>query len=186
MLQKLFGSPLRFKVLRALLHAPAQSWTEHALHKKTRVAARTLHKIIEDLESVGLLVVLPQGKTQTVALNTTSLVYPDLRTLFVKSELFFEREFLKRLARCGNPSYVALMGRFVGDMKSHVDVFLVGTFQQAKLKSLMKSCEKELDRDINYSVMSRREFEFRRTMTDKFLYDMLERKKIVAINRLSI
>ena len=50
----------------------------------------------------------------------------------------------------------------------------------------MKSCEKELDRDINYSVMGRREFEFRRTMTDKFLYDMLERKKIVAINRLSI
>ena len=33
-----------------------------ALHKK-HVAARTLLR--EDLESVGLLVVLPQGKTQT-------------------------------------------------------------------------------------------------------------------------
>ena len=186
MLQKLFGSPVRFKVLRTLLHAPGAAWSAKELQKKTRVPARTLHTIIDDLESVGLLVVLPKGKDQALALNTTSLVYPDLRTLFVKSELFFEREFLKRLARCGNPSYVALMGRFVGDPKAHVDVFLVGTFHQGRLRRCMKLCEQDLGRELNYTMLSRREFEFRRTMTDKFLYDMLERKKIVAVNKLNI
>jgi hypothetical protein len=145
-----------------------------------------MHRIIEELEETGLVAFRQSGKDCMVVVDTSSLLYPDLRTLFVKSELFFEREFLKRLARCGTPHYVALMGRFVGDSKAKVDVFLVGAFHQQRLRTLMKSCERELERELNYTVMSRREFEFRRTMTDKFLYDMLERKKIVAINRLNI
>jgi hypothetical protein len=50
----------------------------------------------------------------------------------------------------------------------------------------MKSFERELGREINYAVMTKQEFAYRRSLTDRFLYGILEGRKIVAVNRLKV
>lgn len=46
----------------------------------------------------------------------------------------------------------------------------------------MKRLQENFDREIRYAVMSRKEFDYRRDITDKFLFDILENKKVTLID----
>src|SRR3989338_5449570 len=49
---------------------------------------------------------------------------------------------------------------------------------------LIKRFEKELNREINYTVMTYQEYKYRHDITDRFLYEILGGKKIVIVNKL--
>ncbi|MBU2229551.1 hypothetical protein KJ810_04045, partial [Patescibacteria group bacterium] len=50
---------------------------------------------------------------------------------------------------------------------------------------LMNKFEKFFNRDINYTMMTTKEYKYRRDLTDRFLYDILENKNIVMIDKFS-
>ena len=50
----------------------------------------------------------------------------------------------------------------------------------------MKELEKELNRELNYSLMEYNEFKYRRDMTDVFLFHIIEGKKIVVVDEIGI
>jgi hypothetical protein len=64
-------------------------------------------------------------------------------------------------------------------------VFIVGTVDLKGLQKLFKSMEDDLGTEINFSVMSPDEFRYRKDITDRFLYAILEAPKNVLIDRLN-
>jgi len=65
-------------------------------------------------------------------------------------------------------------------------MLLVGRFNKPKLLKIIRELEVELGREVNFAVMDMREFKYRKDITDIFLYDILEGKKIVAIDDLGV
>jgi len=59
---------------------------------------------------------------------------------------------------------------------------VVGNINKGKLLKLLKDLEKELGREINFTFMETSEFIYRRNLTDVFLYEIMEGKKIVVID----
>ena len=51
---------------------------------------------------------------------------------------------------------------------------------------MIKELEAEVGRELNYTLMDMREYIYRRDITDVFLYEILERKKIVAIDEMGV
>jgi len=64
------------------------------------------------------------------------------------------------------------------------DILIVGRLNRKKLRNLIRRFEKELNREINYTLMSFAEFKYRKDITDKFLYHVLENKRVEVINEI--
>jgi hypothetical protein len=87
--------------------------------------------------------------------------------------------------RLGDIRYLAFLGVFLGKTKAPVDLFVVGSVDVNKLKTLVAASEKSLGYEINFTTMSPEEFRYRKDMTDKFLYAILESPKNVVVDRLN-
>ena len=107
-----------------------------------------------------------------------------LLRLFLKSRVLLEKDFVKKLAASGSVSYLALMGVFVGPEPAPTDLFMVGRVNHDKLLALIKDFEQEIGHEVNYTVMTPQEYKYRRDVTDRFLYSILESKKIVVVDAL--
>jgi predicted nucleotidyltransferase len=106
--------------------------------------------------------------------------------LIIKAQVLHQKEFEEDLKKSGNLKLVVLTGMFVESPQSKIDLLVVGQINRKRLKETISSLEKNLGREINYTFMSVREFQYRREITDIFLYDILENKKIIIVNELDI
>ena len=86
----------------------------------------------------------------------------------------------------GTVRYLVLTGIFVGFIGAPTDLFIVGSIKKEKLSRLIRKFEKELNYEINFTLMPMSEYKYRRDITDRFLYSILENKKIVVIDTINI
>ena len=92
---------------------------------------------------------------------------------------------LRKLQRkLGDLSFVMFSGRFVRKLpvrQGDVDILVVGTVVLPELDVLVKATEKTLEREINYTVLTDEEFDFRKTRRDPFIMDVLYGTRIMVI-----
>src|SRR5689334_11359760 len=131
MLEQLFGSKTRAQLLRTFLQNPEVAFFVRELTRKLDVQINAIRHELRNLEALGLIetvsvegVKMPQKKHYR--LNQRSVIYPELRALFVKSRVLLEKDFVRKVQSLGKISYFSLTGRFVDRAESPVDVFVVG------------------------------------------------------------
>lgn len=191
MLEQLFGSKTRVRLLRLFLSNPDNSYYVRELARKVGVQINAIRRELINLQKIGLLNSYqpPASSKQNKLKNyfkvdTNFVLFNELRTLFLKSQLLMERKLLSEIEKVGSISYLALTGTFLGLNNSPTDLLIIGRVNREKLASLIKKFEKDMDCVINYTIMSREEFKYRKDITDKFLYHILENKKIVVIDKI--
>ncbi|MBI2484314.1 hypothetical protein HYV71_03975 [Candidatus Uhrbacteria bacterium] len=117
--------------------------------------------------------------------NQSFLLHEEISRLFNKSPLLLQSRFLKEISGYGTVDYAILTGFFVGRSDSPVDMLIVGDIEKNRMHKLISGVEKEIDQEINYSIMKKSEFLYRKSITDRFLFTLLEGKKLILIDRLS-
>ena len=90
---------------------------------------------------------------------------------------------MDKVEKIGDINLFLLSGIFVGRLDAPTDILIVGVVMKPKLAKLIAIFERELGRPINYTIMSKNDFAYRRSLTDKFLLDLLENKNLTLINR---
>ncbi len=98
----------------------------------------------------------------------------------------YEKDFINKIIEEGKIKLFILTGLFVNNSNSIVDLFIVGRLHKDKFLKTIKKLESELGREINYTILSHKEYLFRRDMTDVFLYNILEGNKIIVIDEYGI
>ena len=114
--------------------------------------------------------------------NVDFVLYQELKSLIIKTQILYEKDFTGKLRKAGQIELLVLAGLFVNQLEAPVDILLVGSFDKSRLQKAVKELEKDLVREINYSIMSTEEFNYRREITDVFLYNILEGRKIVVVD----
>lgn len=210
MLEYIFGSKTRVKLLRFILTNNFDSCSLEEIRKKTGLGSEAVKKELGNLKKINLLsekkikiereesakiekegvkikknkTVKPRARLENRYLvNKNFVLYTELRALLVKSQLLLEEFLLKKLKKLGKVYYLVLSGFFTGAV-SKTDLLIVGRINRKKIRYLIKKVEKDLGREINYTLMSLQEFKFRSNLTDRFLFDILENKKVVLIDEL--
>jgi len=130
--------------------------------------------------------VLAKSEKKYYQVNVGFILYDEIKSLLVKAQFLYERDFVDRLRKAGVPRLLILTGFFVNKQNGLVDMLLVGRFNKPKLLKIIRGLEGELGKEVNFAVMDMREFKYRKDITDIFLYDILEGKKIVAIDELGV
>ena len=96
-----------------------------------------------------------------------------------------DKTFVNKVDKLGDISFLLLSGIFVGLENAPADFLIVGNVNKLKLQKLVAEIEKEIGRQVNYAIMSRHDFIYRKGLTDKFLYSLLEHKNIILIDKIN-
>lgn len=197
MLDQLFGSKTRVLLLRLFLNNPDKYYFIRELARNLNLHLNSVRRELENLEKIGILNSFDHLETQTpiteeeikdnkkyYRLNSQFVFIEELRSLFIKSHILMEQVLIDKVNKIGEVDFLLLSGIFVGRSDALVDLLLVGNINKQKLIKLINGFEKELGRSLNYSIMSKPEFLYRRSIADRFIFDLLENKKLILINRL--
>ncbi|MBI1961349.1 MAG: winged helix-turn-helix transcriptional regulator [Parcubacteria group bacterium] len=188
MLEHIFGSKVRVKLLKLFLGSNNDE-QEYYIRELARTLGEHLNSVrreLENLEDVGLVVSQEKDKRKYYSVNKDFLLVPELKTLLLKSRELGEQKLVGQLEKVGTMDLLVLAGSFVGQAASPVDVFIVGRVQKNKLEALLKSHLKESGRDLKYTVMNKKEFQHRVDLGDRFIFTLLNGRKIVVINKLGV
>lgn len=193
MLEHLFGSKTRTKLLTLFLHNPDKAFFVRELTRLIETQINAVRRELENLVELGLVneadaadaeAKRPGVKRKYYKMNEMFPLLSEIRTLVTKAHLLMERRLDREITALGDIHYFALLGSFIGKPGSPVDVFVVGIVDEEEMRKLIKRLEKELGFEINFTCMTLQEFMYRKEITDRFLYSILEAPKNVVVNKL--
>jgi len=186
MLEAIFGSRTRTKLLKLFL-LNNQEFFVREIARETDEKLNSVRRELDNLEKLGLISIIKKQidseKRKYYQVNQNFVLYEDLRKLFLKSKLLIERTLAQKLNELGNVKLLILSGFFVDDNDAKTDLLIVGQINKIKLKNLISKISSQVDNEIRYTYMNVKEFNFRNGMTDKFLFEVLEGKKIVIVDK---
>ncbi|MCK5459760.1 hypothetical protein KAI52_01455 [Candidatus Parcubacteria bacterium] len=194
MLEQLFGSKARTKLLIFFLINNEKSYYIRELTRILRSQINSIRREIENLKNFGILTEGAKDLGQKdrknfqqrkyFKANTNFILYDELKSLILKSQLMSRKNLIEKIIKSGNISYLVLTGFFVSSADSPTDILIVGKINKKIVNKIIGKLEKEFNKNINYTVISKTEFFYRKDITDKFLYNILEGKKIVIVDKL--
>ncbi len=187
MLEQLFGSQTRVKLLQLFLNNPEQPFYVRELTRIIGAQINAVRRELDNLRELGLIQEVDSPdeahqKMKYYQVLSDFTLYPELKSMIQKTQFVLEQEFSKALLKCGKINYLVLTGSFVGRHDVPTDILIVGTVSKEKIRAAIAKYEKEFNREINYTLLDLDEFTYRRNVADKFLYSIIDGKKIVMID----
>lgn len=197
-LEQLFGSKTRSRLLALFLQHPEQAYFVRELTRKIDAQLNSVRRELQNLVELGVLMErvdepVPAGKVRGLAdkkkfyiANPDFMLFHDLKALFTKASVFLKNNLVQEIDDKGDIAYLAFTGRFVGNLSAPTDILIVGSIDPKALQHVVTSFEEEMASEINYTLMPKDEFVYRRQVTDRFLFSILEGQKIVMIDRVAV
>jgi hypothetical protein len=228
MLNKLFGSNARVKLLKLFLSNPDKKFYIRQISRDISLQLNSVRRELENLEKFGLLSAAASDDEEAESernyydhiatkndllvsekkrsnpddapkknevkktdkkyfqANKDFVLYEEIKALITKAQILYERDFIEKIKTAGSLKLVILTGFFVGVENRPVDIFAAGRINKPRFLEIVKELETELGRELNYTLMDLKELQYRREITDVFLYDILEGKKIIVVNEIGI
>ena len=190
--EQLFGSKTRVKILRLFLVCAEPA--HYYIREICRITGEHLNSVRRELDNLEKLGLVAKEKFDDkkgsgkifYRVNRKFILFNELKDLFIKSQLLLEKSLIQQLDKVGHVQLLVLTGVFTSNQNSTTDLLVVGRVKSTSLPKIIKQFEKELGRSINYTLMSTSEFAYRRDLTDLFLYNILENKKVILIDNLGV
>jgi len=190
-LEQLFGSKTRARLLGLFLQNPEEAYFVRELTRKIDAQLNSVRRELENLVALGAVVSTkkPEGATGSerkkyFKANTDFLLFEDLSNLLKKTKILLKKNLVHQIDDKGKIDYLSFTGKFVGEKDVPTDIIIVGSIDQKILQKVVKGFETELGDEINYTLMPREEFLYRKQITDRFLFSILEHEQVVMIDRI--
>lgn len=194
MFDQLFGSKTRVKLLSLFYNNPERPFYVREITRKINEQINSVRRELQNLLNIGIVKSVNQSNRLYYEVNTKYKFYNELSSIFEKipakskeiKETKEEDQILKRISKAGNIKLLFLSGAFVRGSNQSIDLFIVGDINKAKLSQIITDMEKQMTRELNYTVMRVEDFDYRRNLNDRFLSDMLDAKKIILLDSLDV
>lgn len=188
MIDALFGSKTRIKLLHLFLNNPGKSFYVREITRLIDEQINSVRRELSNMLNVGIIKSDTADNKLYYEVNQRYEHYVPLRAIFSDDVSVSEQlpqtvpstlDWQSKLDEVGNVKLAVLAGVFVPNSVSSVDLLLVGNPSPAKLKSFIKNLEKQEGRELNYSVLPYDEFYYRLSIRDKFITELVASKHIV-------
>ncbi len=198
MLDNLFGSKTRVKLLNLFFDNPDSCFYVRGISRDLKENINSIRRELLNLEEMEIISAVPldtldipeselaketQEKRKYYQVNKDYLLYNELLNLIMHSRVLADKALLEKLKVEKGVKLLVLSGIFVGNPQARIDFLIMGSVDKNKIKRLIASLEKNFDYSLRYSIMSQKEFDYRNSMTDKFLFEIMESKKIVVVDK---
>lgn len=183
MLADFITSQSRIKLITIYLTSPYEMFHVRDLVRRTGDEINAVRRELAFLEKKGILTKEPRANRVYYSLSKSYPFYFDLLVIGAKTT-GIGAEVAKNKVKLGKIKYAMLSGRFVRKVKKsaeEVDFLVVGTVVLPELAVLVRNEEARLGVEINYTVMSEEEFDFRKSRRDPFVQEILSAPRVMLI-----
>jgi predicted transcriptional regulator len=200
MIEQLFGSKTRVKLLQLFYSNPNRSFYVREITRKIDEQINSVRRELANLLSIGIISSDTTNNRLYYEVNQTYEYYVPLKTIFGQSGAVTtddvvaqptvakqadntsnpERDKIKTL---GNVEVALYTGQFTRDETSGIDILIVGDLNQHALQKFITELEGQEGKEIRYTVMPPQEFNYRRQIKDRFISTVLGSKKQIIIDK---
>jgi predicted nucleotidyltransferase len=153
------------------------------LAKRLTIDPSNLSKELGRLEREGLFRSEVNGRQKYFQLNREYSLFDEVRSIVAKT-IGAAPLITQSLRKIDGIREAYLYGSFARnqqDAASDIDVLVIGAPREEILAEFARKLERQLGREINYTVLTRKEFESRRARKDAFLESVWHNKRVSLI-----
>lgn len=153
------------------------------LVRRTGDEINAVRRELSYLEKKGILTREPRANRVYYFFSKNYEFYYDLLRIGSKT-IGIGEGILKNRVKLGRIKYAMFSGKFARRLPKgpeDVDLLMVGSIVLPELALLVREEEKRLDTEINYTVMTEEEFDFRKKKRDPFILSILYGSRVMLI-----
>lgn len=177
-------SKVRIKVLELFFSNIKEIYHVRGIVREVGEEINAVRRELTRLEKDGILRKEPRGNRVYYAVRPEHPFFGDLISMVAKTT-GLGKSIIDNKNKIGKVSFIMFSGKFVRskDRKrdDDVDMLVVGDVVLPELASIIRVEESKRGREINYTVMSRDELDFRKKRRDPFLLGILSGSRIMVI-----
>ncbi|MFC1700769.1 winged helix-turn-helix domain-containing protein [Patescibacteria group bacterium] len=186
-LEQIFNSPVKVKLLKLFLRNEDQSFTFFEIARRIKSSSSPCKRELKKLHDIRFVVTRRRDKKKIYSVNPYFDFYKELKTLILKSSPTSKKKILKKIRSLGGVKLAIISGVLINAENSRVDIMLVGdNINKRKISNLLADLEADVGKEIDYVILDTAEFDYRYKMFDRFLRDVLEQPHEKLINKLKI
>jgi predicted nucleotidyltransferase len=176
-------SKARRKMLAYYFTNPAARHHLRDLAARLKIDPSNLSKELVRLEREGLFRAEVNGRQKYFQLNRSYPLFNEVRGIVAKTigAVPLIAESLKKIEGIDEAYLYGSFARGKQDAASDIDVLVIGTPRSDALAEAVRKLERQLGREINYTVLAVKEFKSRRERKDAFLANVWHNKRVSLI-----
>lgn len=183
MLQNIIPSKARRKILQLFFHHPQEHYYLRHIVREVHEEVNAVKRELDILSEAKVLLKEKRLNKIFYSLNKNYLFYDEFLRIFAKMGVL-NNLLQKNLSKIGKVKFAVMSRDLARDLplkKDEIYVLYVGHIVLPEVESIMQKVDKELDREINYTVMTEEELQFRKKNNDPFIWRFLKQPKIMLI-----
>ena len=183
MLEKLLSSRARIEILKLFLFNPENRYYQRQISNLTGQSIRAVQREVKKLEDAGLIKINEEGNRIYYKINRTSPIFEELKRIFFKTVGIAEvlKKELKGVELIKVAFIYGSYAKDEEDLKSDIDLMVIGDINSRRLSSLLSKPKNELGREINYVVFDVEDFRNKVNKEEHFLNTVLIEDKIFLV-----
>ncbi len=182
-LQDFMVSRVRSKLLKTFLQKPEEMYYVRELTRMTEEEINAVRRELQRMVKKGMIKSEERGNRVYYYFRKDYPFYQDLLNIISKTS-GLGGAIIKEQGKLGKLYFAMLSGKFVRHKprkSEEVDLLIVGEVILPQLAALVRAEEAKREKEINYTVMSKEEFEFRKRRNDPFVNSILASPKVMLL-----
>lgn len=183
-LGNIITSKVRIEILELFFSNPKELYHVRGIVRQTNEEINAVRRELTRLESAGILRKEPRGNRIYYYLRPDHPFFGDLVSMVAKTK-GLGKTLIENKGKIGKISFLMFSGKFTRMLTRKaddgVDILVVGEVVLPELAALVRTEESKRGKEINYTVMSREEFDFRKKRRDPFLLGILAGSRVMIM-----
>lgn len=202
MIEQLFGSKTRVKLLQLFYSNPNRSFYVREITRKIDEQINSVRRELANLLNVGIITSDNTNNRLYYEVNQSYEFYDPFRAIFGQGTAGSKASKtaagsnggtsngasaeVDKLKPLGNLELVIYTGQFTRDNSSGADILFVGGVNNNAVAKFITDLEAQEGKELRYVVMTPSEFAYRRQIKDRFITTLLDSKKQVVVDKNNI
>lgn len=189
MIEQLFGSKTRVKLLQLFCSNPNRSFYVREITRKIDEQINSVRRELANLLSIGIISSDNNNNRLYYEVNQDYEHYKALAAIFGGQKLATPAteesggDGMKALKAIGNVELALLTGVFTRDDTVGVDFLVVGDINQTQLDKYVADFEVKEGKEIRYTSMTPADYRYRKQINDRFLATVIGAKKQILVDK---
>lgn len=190
MIEQLFGSKTRVKLLQLFYSNPNRSFYVREITRKIDEQINSVRRELSNLLSIGIITSDNTNNKLYYEVNQKFEYFEPLQQIFGGGVTTVVKAAAKDgeagaeldLKAVGRIDLAVLTGQFTRDESAGVDLLIVGEVNKNALQKFVDELEAKENKAIRYTVMPLEDFEYRQHIKDRFAVSIMNAKKQVLVD----
>lgn len=189
MIDALFGSKTRVKLLHLFMNNPGKSFYVREITRLVDEQINSVRRELSNMLSIGIITSDNSDNKLFYQVNQRYEHFIPLREIFVdqsrrysSNKVSADQDVYELIKGLPGIRIAIASGLLVPGSVSKIDLLFVGDITINKLKKAVALLEQSQGREFSYSVLAYEDFYYRMSVRDKFLLDILNNKHLVLID----